>query len=110
MIRYGLLALALLLSFAIAGFAQTAPETAVSVELIVRGLDGRLTANKTIEIKPVVESKTPPLAQTVTTDSHGVARFNVNPGYFRLAVTVHGVRITVVRLQVEQIQLVADIA
>jgi protocatechuate 3,4-dioxygenase beta subunit len=90
MIRHGLFALALLLSFAVADFAQTAPEPAVSVELIVRGPDGKLTANKAIEIKPAVESKTPPLAQTVTTDSHGVARFNVKPGYFRLEVTVLG--------------------
>jgi hypothetical protein len=91
MIRHGLFALTLLLPFAVAGFSQTAPEPAVPVELIVRGPDGRLTANKAIVIKPVVESKTPPPAQTVTTDSNGVARFNVKPGYFRLAVTVHGV-------------------
>lgn len=91
MIGRGLFALTLLLSFAVADFAQTASKPAVSVELIVRGPDGKLTANKAIEIKPVVESKTPPPAQTVMTDSHGLARFNMMPGYFRLAVRVHGV-------------------
>jgi len=91
MIQRGLVALAFLVSFTAAGFAQTAPEPAVSVEPIVRGPYGKLTENNAIQIKPVAESNSSQLAQTVTTDSHGIARFNVKPGYFSLAVTVHGI-------------------
>jgi hypothetical protein len=47
MIQHGLVALAFLISLNVADFAQAVPEPAVSVELIVRGPDGRLTSQST---------------------------------------------------------------
>lgn len=70
---------------------SAAEASSVKVELLLRNPDGHPIANKAVVIR-VVGSKPPqPPDQTVTTNSHGLAQFEVHPGYFQLAVTVAGV-------------------
>jgi hypothetical protein len=83
--------LGLLISSSVQCLSQPEPEPSVQVELTVRGSDGHIVADKAVEIKAVEQTKTPQAEQAVTTDSQGVARFKVRPGYFSLAITVHGI-------------------
>jgi len=89
MILRGFALLGLIAVFPITGFAQTEPEISVQVELALRGPDAHPVANRTVEIKAVEQAKTPQPAQSVTTDSQGVARFKVRPGYYSLEITIH---------------------
>jgi len=74
------------------GIAQTKTDPPlVDVELVVRGPEAQLLDNKEVVIS-IPEQTNPPRSDlSVTTDLHGVARFQLPAGFLRLGVKVPGV-------------------
>ena len=78
-------------------FVLTAPSQTkqepplVDVEIAVRGPDGHFLDKKTVVITVLDQTDPAKTDLTVITDSHGIARFRIPAGFFRLGVKVPGV-------------------
>jgi hypothetical protein len=92
MIRFAIGFLAAMFSVHLVASAQTGPEaTLVDVELVLRGPDARPLDSKTAVITILDEPNLHLPDLIVTTDSHGIARFKLPAGVFRLGIKVRGI-------------------
>jgi hypothetical protein len=90
--RHALVIFVVSSALGLCALAQTKPDPPlVDAELVVRGPETQLLDNKKVVIT-IVEQTNPPRPELIaTTDAHGVARFQIPAGFFRLGVKVPGV-------------------
>jgi hypothetical protein len=92
MTRHALTIFIVSIALCLCALAQTKPEPPpVDVELVVKGPETELLVNKKVVVT-IAEQTNPPRPELIaTTDAHGVARFQLPAGFFRLGVKVPGV-------------------